>query len=458
MKKNIGILLLICLDIATAIAQKPVTIDGYFINGKRTEVKLFKVAEGIPQMIATAQPNSKDQFGFKFYPEYEGLYVLGTGVSTSPQRNYKFWLKPGDKLSVTLTDSSYSLAGVANSKENQVLTQWYKMAWLVEWKSVYFNKSNSTYVDFFPEFSKLQTKTKTWLAAPKATGNKKFEAAIRDIVKLDLAFWAVNFLNTPRSAHPDKEEVPEYYSTVSVNSLFPVTKNLYSHPWGMRAFSTILMHDRMKSGDSPKTGLEGIKQVFALIGNDTLKGDFALDRVSAMKDYGKYIEYKNDIEEFILTDVQKQREFQIHSALATLKPGDKGYDFKLEDKNGKMVAFSDLKGKVVLVDTWATWCKPCKDEIPHLKKLEEEMKGKEVAIVSISVDEEHDKGKWKKMITDEHLGGIQLFAKGWSDVTKYYNITGIPRFFVFDKQGNIISVDAPRPSSPDLKPLLEKYL
>lgn len=456
--KNIFSVLLLNLGFTITMAQQPVTIEGNLTNKKRTEVGLFKVTDGVVKPIATAQPNQKGKFGFRFFPEYEGLYVVGTGTDLSPQGNYKFWLKPGDRLSVSINDSAYTLTGAFNSKENQVLTQWYKMAWLAEWKSIYFNRNNSTYVDFFPELVKLQAKTKTWLAALKATGNKKFDAAIRDIVKLDLAFLAVNFLHTPRSAHPDKEELPAYYSTISVNSLFPATKNAYSYPWGMRAFSTILMRDQMKDGEKPKTGLEGVKQVFALISNDTLKGDFALSQASIIKDYGKYIEYKNGVEEFILTDVQQQREFQINAALATLKPGDKGYDFKFEDKEGKMVAFSDLKGRVVLIDTWATWCSPCKVEIPYLKKLEEEMKGKDVAIVSISVDEEKDKDKWKQMIADQSLGGIQLFAKGWSDITKYYKITGIPRFLVFDKEGKIVTVDAPRPSSPDLKPLLEKYL
>ena len=50
---------------------------------------------------------------------------------------------------------------------------------------------------------------------------------------------------------------------------------------------------------------------------------------------------------------------------------------------------------------------------------------------------------------------VQLLAGGWSKITKDYKITGIPRFMVFDKKGNIVSVDAPRPSSPELKKMLE---
>ncbi len=444
---------------AVGFAQKSVTIDGAFAREKfkPAEVKLFKVEEGVPRIIATSQPNSKGKFGFQFFPEYEGWYLVGTGSVIGPTNNYKFWLKPGDKLSLNITDSSYVLTGTLNSKENLAVARWYKMAWPVEWKSVYFSRTMSTYVDFFPELNKLLSRYKPWLAT-QVTGNKKFDAALKKTTSLDLAFFAVNFLQTPRSAHPDKEELPDYYSGISANALFPNTSDVYLYPWGKRTLSTVLLREQLNSGEKLEGGIKGVIKAFKLIQNDTLKGDYALGMTGNIKDYGKYLEFIGAVEPYILTESQKAREFEINSALATLKPGDKGFEFKFEDKDGKMVSFADFRGKVVLIDTWATWCGPCKVEIPHLKKLEEEMKGKEVAIVSISVDEEKDKEKWKKMIADEELGGTQLFAKGWSDITKYYKITGIPRFLVFDKEGKIVTVDAPRPSSPDLIPLLNKYL
>lgn len=458
MKKFKSLIYLLCLGITT-IAQKPVTIDGNFANDKQQpEIKLFKVADGTLEPIATTRPNDKGKFGFRFFPEYEGLYVIGAGRSLTPQGNQKFWLKPGDQLSIALTDSSYTLTGTANSKENQVLTQWYKMIWPLDWKSFYFGRANSTYVDFFPELNKLLPKAKTWMTTAPVTGNKKFNAALKDIVRLDLAYTSLNFLSTPRLAHPAKEEIPEYYAGLSVNGLFPVTSMVYTYPWGSRLFNQVFMKDQLNSGEQAQRGLAAMEQGFRLIDNDTLKGDMTLQYLARLKNYEDFLAYKNIAEKYILTDAQKKEEFRIDAALTELKQGAKGYEFKLEDKDGKMVAFTDLKGKVVLIDTWATWCAPCKVEIPHLKKLEEEMKGKEVAIVSISVDEENDKDKWRKMIADQNLGGIQLFAKGWSQFTKYYKITAIPRFLVFDKQGKVVTIDAPRPSSPDLKPLLEKYL
>jgi hypothetical protein len=78
--------------------------------------------------------------------------------------------------------------------------------------------------------------------------------------------------------------------------------------------------------------------------------------------------------------------------------------------------------------------------------------------VSLSTDAEKDREKWRQMIVDEGLGGIQLFAGQGNEFSKYYKINAIPRFLVFDKQGKIVTVDSPRPSDPALKELLLKEL
>lgn len=456
MKKIIAVFSLLSFTMMS-MAQKPATIEGSFVKDKFADVKLFKVENGEPKEIATIKPNRDGKFGFNFYPEYEGFYLIGMGTHQSPQNNYKFWIKSGDKLSFQFTDSTYELTG-KNTKENKALEQWYKLVWPLEWKSVYFNRTRSTYVDFFPDLDRTLFASSNWISRLKPTGNKKFDAALKKTVKMDLAFFALTLLSTPRSAHPDPAEIPDYYSGITVKNYFTETQDVYFYPWGQRLLQSMLMREIMAKEGSKGFAMDALTKTLKYIPNDTLKGDYALNRIAGIKDYGEYLAIKDEIEDFILTDAQKDQEFKTNTALATLKPGDKGYEFKYEDKDGKMVSFSDLKGKVVLIDTWATWCAPCKVEIPHLKKLEEEMKGKNLHIVSLSVDEEKDKETWKQMIKDENLGGIQLFAKGWSDFAKYYKINAIPRFLVFDKEGKIISVDAPRPSNPELKKLIEKHL
>ena len=69
-----------------------------------------------------------------------------------------------------------------------------------------------------------------------------------------------------------------------------------------------------------------------------------------------------------------------------------------------------------------------------------------------------DRDAWLKMLADKDLSGIQLWADGWSEITTSYAIFGIPRFMLFSADGNIISTNAPRPSSEEIRPLIEANL
>ncbi|WP_372756659.1 redoxin family protein [Mariniflexile sp.] len=134
-----------------------------------------------------------------------------------------------------------------------------------------------------------------------------------------------------------------------------------------------------------------------------------------------------------------------------------------ENYKGGTTSLSDLRGKYVYVDVWATWCAPCKAEIPALKELDKQYHGKNIQFLSLSIDDDRSHGgswdkareDWKAMIADRELGGIQLFApKGWqSQFVLDYKVNGIPRFILIDPNGNIVTPDAPRPSDPKLTEL-----
>ncbi|MFA6128337.1 MAG: TlpA disulfide reductase family protein [Bacteroidales bacterium] len=138
--------------------------------------------------------------------------------------------------------------------------------------------------------------------------------------------------------------------------------------------------------------------------------------------------------------------------------GNPAPDFTLNDVNGKVVTMNELRGKYVYFDFWATWCVPCIKEIPSLKKTEEEYRDKNIQFVSISYDKAADHDKWKKYVIDNKLTGIQLIADDQmhSVYNKTFNIDLIPRFILIDPEGKIVSANAPRPSSPKLKELLDK--
>lgn len=137
-------------------------------------------------------------------------------------------------------------------------------------------------------------------------------------------------------------------------------------------------------------------------------------------------------------------------SLAKGSPSPKFVDY--ENNAGGKTSLDDLKGKYLYLDIWATWCGPCIGEIPSLKKVEKQFHDKNIEFVSISIDRIKDHEKWKKMIVDKELGGLQLFADSdWkSQFITDYMIKGIPRFILIDPQGNIISANAPRPSDEKL--------
>ena len=131
-------------------------------------------------------------------------------------------------------------------------------------------------------------------------------------------------------------------------------------------------------------------------------------------------------------------------------------DFTYENTSGEFVSLSSFKGSLVYVDVWATWCGPCKAEIPYLKTLEQDYHEQNIVFLSVSVDTNKD--QWLKMVEEEALGGVQLWADGWSQITKDYAIFGIPRFMLFSEDGKVISNDAPRPSEEETRELFDKYL
>lgn len=130
---------------------------------------------------------------------------------------------------------------------------------------------------------------------------------------------------------------------------------------------------------------------------------------------------------------------------AKIAKGQPSPEFKYQDINGKEVSLADLAGKYVYIDVWATWCGPCRGELPHLQKLEHQFKNNNISFVSLSCDQ--DKAAWEKVVKEEKLGGIQLHSGGDGAFMDAYMIRGIPRFILLDREGKILAADMTRPSN-----------
>lgn len=117
-------------------------------------------------------------------------------------------------------------------------------------------------------------------------------------------------------------------------------------------------------------------------------------------------------------------------------------DFELPNTRGEMVKLSDFKGKTVLIDFWASWCGPCRQESPNIVKLYRDFKDKPFVILSVSLD--NDKTKWLKAIVDDKLDWSTHVSdlKGWeSPMVQLFKIEGIPHTLIVNPEGKLVGQD-----------------
>ena len=123
--------------------------------------------------------------------------------------------------------------------------------------------------------------------------------------------------------------------------------------------------------------------------------------------------------------------------------GSKYRDIELINLKGEKVRLADYvpEGKYVMLEFWASWCGPCRGEIPHLRHVYETYKDKGFEIVSISID--NKRSDWEKAVREENMAWTQLCDPLMFDgpVTQMYNVTGVPTCLLLDKEGRIFKTD-----------------
>ena len=142
--------------------------------------------------------------------------------------------------------------------------------------------------------------------------------------------------------------------------------------------------------------------------------------------YAPLLKYKAEMAE---AKAQKER----------LAEGKVAPEFSFPTPDGKKkLGPQDFKGKILVLDFWASWCGPCRAEIPHLKEAYKEYSTKGVAFFSVSIDK--DDAAWRKAMKEENMPWTQAQApKAGKDVMKQYQFSGIPYILVLDEEGKIVA-------------------
>ena len=140
-----------------------------------------------------------------------------------------------------------------------------------------------------------------------------------------------------------------------------------------------------------------------------------------------------------ILELLQQKELQKESNKETPGVGDVAPDFKAPSPNGELVTLNQAKGKFTVIDFWASWCKPCRNQSPELVELYNTYKSQGVNIVSVSLDRSNK--RWLDAIEDDGLNWTHVSnLKHWQDpIAEEYNVRSIPELFLVDDSGTVLA-------------------
>jgi thiol-disulfide isomerase/thioredoxin len=457
MKKYLAILLLPLMAACTK-APKDAFISGTLLNYKDTVVYLS--AKGIAETVKV-KPDMT--FEFKTTINKPVLYTLKTGRRSS----FELYLTPGDKTQVTIDFDALKagpkFSGVLENVNNFLLEKKSVVdKYLANYKEVYgLNKDQFN--------AKLDSLSNDLVAKANSLSNS-------DVAKLE-KIRVGYFIKNLKASYPENNA---YVRSVEFNAdsadysfLEGFDLNNADHLMYkeyLELVNTIIMNKFIKEigmkNFETMPATERLTKLFALIDNnitnlevrDYLKQNAFMDDLS----YGEFWKLNDLVNKFLAeckTVGYKSIIETLYNQKMLLAPGKVAPGFSYKDINGKEYSLAGLKGTLVYIDFWATWCGPCRHELPYLEEVEKAYIGKKITFISMSVDD--DMVAWDKMVKEKKMMGLQLHADGafQSSAAKDYQVKGIPTFVLIDQDGIIISPSAPRPSSgAELINLLDENL
>ena len=174
------------------------------------------------------------------------------------------------------------------------------------------------------------------------------------------------------------------------------------------------------------------REAIAYFMDDLLDSKYSLPTIE--KDYANLAP---EVKASVAGQALLQRiEFMKPTAMGGIAP-----DIQLADTTGKTISLYSLRGNYVLLDFWASWCSPCREEIPNLKEIYAAYHDKGLEIYSVSLDSKRE--AWTKALNELEMPWVHVSSlKGWDCPTaKRYGVTSIPKMYLLDPQGKIIGID-----------------
>lgn len=434
-----------------------VTVKGNTSSG----VNLYRVKNGKAASLGFQRPDAQGKCSFEVEEPKEGIYYFSRAGGKGTDYKNVLYLKSGDQKQVEIVYSGktmdYDTCIIQKpNPETLVLQNWANQ--FLDYKKSVIRDMPSSY----EKYAAFENLSKSFLANNR-TKNAYFNAWLKDKVETDVLYLkATNFF------HFNSRMMSKFDSTANVAWFYEPLKSkaVISNPGllksdhGMDLLNYIfgfLKFTATKSGEN--LGFQPFIENLGKIDNDEVKVAYMMNKMPMIKKYEDFLAQVEPNKYLFKTPEQIAIYQKTYEDLYLFAKGSPAYNFSLPDVNGKLHTLESFKGKVVVIDIWAMWCAPCLAEKPVMEKIAESYHGRDdIVFVGISVDGIGKKEPWKAFVKKHGYTSVELLANPNDELNKYYKIEGIPRFLIFDKAGNIVTVDAARPSNPGFKKIIDETL
>ncbi|MEO0470406.1 MAG: TlpA disulfide reductase family protein [Bacteroidota bacterium] len=465
MKKYVLIALLLLFFTAQSFAQGPVMIAGKVENAVGSKVNVYYITNPVSGERQSYSADLEEDGTFQIELSLEEARELTFRHGREISRMFAF---PNDVLKVSLDAEKFDESihyggegpGVASSNFLAMYFLKYEDGARAEKQQQMFKDADPSRFQTFQDQRRMDMQRDLEMGVEEKELPMVFQTYMRDQI---LYSWALSLINYPLyhsyyNQKPLEEvEIPEgYYSvlqSVPLNSKTAADMQVYQQfvgAWLRKKYDESLAGEKPADMDQYNLGLisfaaekldgRALSQYQAGLIRESLKYGNPLSIEPA------YQAFINEEGNAAFADALKPT----YEMAMKLAPGKMAPDFQLKDLEGNERSLSDFRGKVIYLDFWASWCGPCRREMPSARELKARFKEKDVVFLYVSIDENEE--AWRKAAAEEELAGpAVVWTKGGSsEVPVSYGIEGIPNYFLINRDGTIALSNPGRPSSAPL--------
>jgi len=473
--KKIILFLLSFYCINRGVAQntaRPLVIQGKLTNSAEKMLKIFFEDVNGKFVIDTIRLNDAGEFYLK-------TYKIAKPQRTSIQQNNtqinRIYVAPGYDLRITGDASDYTslskskkIKGVG-AESNQYRVKMDSILVARNDKSAWYEMKTDELIQFLKKSKTLEDSVLNVVFKKPAMGDKYLNT-FKKMIELDnqsMSFYMllqhldlVKYNAAQTRELVTKNTPPAFLNGVSHDE-YLVSEDYKS--WVLPLYYAYeqrldLLRDSA-SVKKPGYTLEKIKQLFTGKVRDFYLNRFVEKRIGGSNSIEQLIATQKEMQTFInaissstLKTNLANNFIEKKQQLMQVQIGKPAPAFTLPSDQGKVFNLADFKGKVIYIDLWASWCGPCRQEMPAYKKLSDKFKtNQQVVFVSIAVH--NGEKEWRNALKEEKPDWLQLYDSEGT-VAQAYVANAIPKYILIDKEGKMLSFDAPGPGSVQAEQLI----